>query len=76
MSRWSKLGLVLAVALPLGVLGVSRYVANSLTRAKREKIEDNPSNLGMSYEDVSFPAAGDTPMLRGCCIAAQYRGRS
>jgi len=71
MNRWFKLGLASAVVAPLVVVGISSYLFHSLTKAKRVRIEDNPSNLGLKYEEVSFPAAGDGLMLRGWYIKAK-----
>ncbi len=75
MNRWCKLGLASAVVVPVVVVGISSYLVHSLTRAKRVMIEDNPSNLGLNYEDVSFPAAGDGLMLRGWYITAKKSDR-
>jgi len=52
----------MATAVPMGI---SRLMVRSLTKAKRVQIKDNPSRLGLSYEDVSFPAARDGVLLRG-----------
>jgi len=55
--------------------GISRLMVNSLTKAKRVEIKDNPSKLGMNYEDVSFPAKGDGLMLRGWYVIAENSDR-
>lgn len=70
MNRWLKLGVASAAAVPVAILGISSYMAYSLTRVARIAIEDNPSTLGLNYENVSFPAKVDGLMLRGWYIAA------
>lgn len=75
MNRWFKVGLASAVVVPVAVVGISSYLVYSLTRAKRVRIEDNPSNLGLNYEDISFPTAGDGLMLRGWYIKAKKSDR-
>ncbi len=70
MSRRFRPGAALtsmATAIPSGI---SRLMVRSLTKAKRVQIKDNPSRLGLSYEDVSFPAARDGVTLRGWYVKA------
>lgn len=70
MKRRFRLGLVLAAVVTAATLGISRLMVHSLTKAKRVKIKDDPARLGLSYEDVSFPAARDGVMLRGWYVMA------
>ncbi|MEE8470913.1 MAG: alpha/beta hydrolase [Dehalococcoidia bacterium] len=74
MNRRFKFGLALAAA-SVAILGISRYMVHSLTRSVRVSIEDSPSNLGLKYEDVSFPAAVDGLMLRGWYVPAEKSDR-
>jgi fermentation-respiration switch protein FrsA (DUF1100 family) len=75
MSRRFRPGVTLtgmATAVPAGI---SRLMVRSLTKAKRVQIKDNPSRLGLSYEDVSFPAARDGVILRGWYVKAERSDR-
>jgi dipeptidyl aminopeptidase/acylaminoacyl peptidase len=73
MNRWSKIGLVSAIVATLAVAGVTRYMIHSLSRPKRRRITEDPSSLGLKYENVSFPAAGDGVMLQGWYIKAKKK---
>ncbi|UCC60657.1 MAG: alpha/beta hydrolase [Dehalococcoidia bacterium] len=75
MSRWGRIGLVSAVVSSVAIAGVIAYKFNSLTRARRVKIKDDPSALGLKYEDVSFPATIDAVALSGWYIKAKRKSK-
>lgn len=70
MSHRFRPGAALTGIATVVPLSISRLMVRSLTEAKRVQIKDNPSRLGLSYEDVSFPAVHDGVMLRGWYITA------
>ena len=60
-SRWPKKRLLwIPFGLTAGalgaILGVSLYAAYSMTKVMRTPFEKKPDNLGLKYEDVSFPS--------------------
>ncbi|MDY6893255.1 MAG: CocE/NonD family hydrolase [Chloroflexota bacterium] len=75
MSRWFKIGLAAAITIPLAILGISSYLAYSMTRVVRVAIDDNPTNQGLNCEDVSFPAAIDGLMIQAWYIMAKDSNR-
>jgi uncharacterized protein len=70
MSNRFRPGAVFNTVVAAVPLAISRLMVRSLTKAKRVQIKDNPSRLGLSYEDVSFPAARDGVILRGWYVMA------
>jgi len=70
MNRRFRPGAVVNAIVTVVPMSSSRLMVRSLTKARRVKINDNPSRLGLSYEDVSFPAASDGVMLRGWYVTS------
>jgi predicted alpha/beta-fold hydrolase len=73
-SRWPKKRLLwIPFGLTAGalgtVLGISLYAAYSMTKVARAPFEKKPDNLGLKYEDVSFPSR-DGLTLRGWWLEA------
>ena len=62
--------IVVIVLLIAGYLAVGYIAADKLTYAQRMFTDDNPSNYGMSYEDVNFPAREDGLNIAGWYIPA------
>ncbi len=85
MNRWLKFGLAgAAIATPLVILGVARYMVYSLTKPVRITIKESPADYGLKYEDVEFPTH-DWLVMRGwyipakksdCCIIMTHGGWS
>ena len=75
MSRWLKIGLASAVTIPVAILGISSYLAYAMTRVVRVAVDDNPANLGLNYEDVSFPAVVDGLIIQAWYIMAKDSDR-
>jgi fermentation-respiration switch protein FrsA (DUF1100 family) len=63
-----KVIVALVAALLIAYFGISGYIAFSLTQVARVPIDDTPSSLGLSYEDVSFPSREDRLTLKGWYI--------
>ncbi|MDD3677793.1 MAG: alpha/beta hydrolase [Dehalococcoidales bacterium] len=57
---WSIIGIVILVYVILSTLAA--YV---LVRIPRLPLRDNPSSIGLEYEDVSFPSRKDNLTLKG-----------
>jgi dipeptidyl aminopeptidase/acylaminoacyl peptidase len=75
MNRWLKVGLASAAVVALAGAVTARYMAHSLTRAKRVSIQENPASHGLEYEDVSFPTEEDGATLRGWYLRAKTGDR-
>jgi hypothetical protein len=60
---WSIIGVVILVYVILSTLAA--YV---LVRIPRLPLKDNPSSIGLAYEDVSFPSRKDNLLLKGWYI--------
>ncbi len=60
---WSIIGIVILVYVILSTLAA--YI---LVRIPRLPIRDNPSSIGLEYEDVSFPSRKDNLILKGWYI--------
>ncbi len=71
MKWWLKLGLALILVVVIAILGISGFLAYSMTRVERVPIEGNPALLGLKYEDVSFSTMVDEVTLRGWYLPAQ-----
>ncbi|MFA5629616.1 MAG: alpha/beta hydrolase [Dehalococcoidales bacterium] len=59
-SVWSTIGIVVLIYVILSTLAA--YV---LVRIPRLPVKDNPSKIGLEYEDVSFPSRKDNLTLKG-----------
>lgn len=66
MNRYLKivLGSIL-VELILAVITFMGYISYSLTRVVRTPVKESPADLGLEYEDVSFPSHKDHLTIRG-----------
>lgn len=70
MKKWIKIapGFILAVLVIF--VGISGYLGYSMTRVERILPEGNPGQLGLAYEDVSFPSMNEDITLRGWFITS------
>ena len=75
MNRRFKPALILTAMVTIATLGISRLMVHSLTRAKRVKPKENPANLGLRYDDISFPSSDNKVMLRGWYVMAENSNR-
>jgi len=57
---WSIIGIVVLI-----YVAISTLAAYVLVRIPRLPIRDNPSSIGLDYEDVSFPSRKDNLALKG-----------
>ena len=68
-----KLLIGAAVALVAAALGVWLiYIPSQMVYAVRVPLGADPSSVGLAYEDVAFPSAGGTPLLRAWWIPASH----
>jgi fermentation-respiration switch protein FrsA (DUF1100 family) len=65
MKWWLKTIIALVALIVIVFLGISVYLGYSMTRVERVPVEESPANLGLEYEDISFPSRDDTLNLRG-----------
>ena len=71
MNRWFKIGFIgAAIAIPLIILGVARYMVYSLTKPARITIKESPADYGLKYKDVEFPT-DDGLIMQGWYILAK-----
>jgi pimeloyl-ACP methyl ester carboxylesterase len=63
-------GLSLVVLLVLVFIGISAYLGYSLTRVERAPVSGSPADIGLAYEDVSFPSLYKDLTLRGWFLPA------
>ena len=49
----------------LSQIALFGYIAYSLTRLVREPVKGSPADVGLEYEDISFPSRVDLMSLRG-----------
>ena len=59
-----------ATAVLLAYLGISLFVADSVTRPYRRALASSPAVFGLDYEDVTFPSTGDAIPLSGWFLPA------
>jgi pimeloyl-ACP methyl ester carboxylesterase len=68
-------GLSLVVLLVLVFIGISAYLGYSLTRVERAPVSGSPADIGLAYEDVSFPSLYKDLTLRGWFLSAENSNR-
>lgn len=67
--RWLVLlALILAGTLTFGYAGISLYLATQLVYVPQLKLTASPADLGLQYQNVTFPSRGDQVKLRGWFI--------
>jgi len=71
MKWWLKLGLALILVVIIVIVGISGFLGNSMTTVERVPIDENPSLLGLEYEDVSFLSKDEGLTLRGWYLPAE-----
>jgi fermentation-respiration switch protein FrsA (DUF1100 family) len=65
MKWWLKAIIGIVVLVIVIILGVSAYLGGVATRVDREPITLNPADLGLEYEDITFPSREDHMILHG-----------
>jgi uncharacterized protein len=65
-TLWTIIGIVVLIYVALSTLAA--YV---MVRIPRLPLKDNPSSIGLSYENVSFPSRKDKLTLKGWYIAGK-----
>ena len=65
-TLWTIIGIVVLIYVALSTLAA--YV---MVRIPRLPLKDNPSSVGLSYENVSFPSRKDKLTLKGWYIAGK-----
>jgi pimeloyl-ACP methyl ester carboxylesterase len=68
-------GLSLIALLVLVFIGISAYLGYSLTRVERVPVAGSPADIGLAYEDVSFPSLYKDLTLRGWFLPAENSDR-
>ena len=56
-------GLVLLIL--LAIIAYATWIAHKMTMVERVTVSGHPSQLGISWEDVTFPSRGDEVLLSG-----------
>ncbi len=75
MKWWLKLGLALILVAVIAFLGIAAYLGYSITKAETLPIEENPADLGLEYEDISFLSIEDELTIRGWYLPARNSNR-
>lgn len=70
-----KIALGLIIVLVLAFVGISAYLGHSMTRSERLPVQGNPGELGIAYEDVSFPSLDEDIILKGWFLPAEDSDR-
>jgi fermentation-respiration switch protein FrsA (DUF1100 family) len=65
MKWWLKVIIGVVVLVIVIILGVSAYLGGLATKVDREPLTINPADLGLEYEDITFPSREDHLMLHG-----------
>lgn len=65
MKWWLKLIISLIAIVVVAFVGISAYLGYSMTRVERLPIEETPADMGLKYEDITFPSRDDKLTLRG-----------
>ena len=65
MKKWLRVTLSIVLALLIIFVGISAYVGYSMTRVERVPLTENPSVMGLAYENVAFPSMDEDLTLRG-----------
>jgi len=71
MRWWLKLLLALILVVVIASLGISGFMGSSMTKVERVPIKENPTSLGLKYEDVVFSSRVDEITLRGWYLPAK-----
>jgi fermentation-respiration switch protein FrsA (DUF1100 family) len=65
MKWWLKVIIGVVVLVIVAFLGLSAYLGASATRVERIPITVSPADLGLDYEDITFPSREDHLILHG-----------
>ena len=65
MKKWLKIGLTVILAAVIIFVGISAYLGYSMTRIERVPLTENPSVIGLNYENVAFPSLDKNLTMRG-----------
>lgn len=69
MKRWARITLSVVLAVLVIFVGISAYLGYSMTRVQRVPLAEDPSTVGLAYEDVAFPSIDENLTLRGWLLA-------
>ena len=72
-SRWLKITAITAAVILLIYTGLSIFGSIAIMHIPRLTTVGSPSDVGLSYQDVSFPTRGDGLTLKGWYIPAGGR---
>ena len=70
MKWWHIIIIVVVLVLAGAFVGLSIYLGNSTTTVERVPVEENPTDLGLAYEDIEFTSHDDALTLRGWYLPA------
>jgi fermentation-respiration switch protein FrsA (DUF1100 family) len=69
--KWRyKILIILIAVILIAFIGVSVFLGSSMTRIERTAIEEDPAELGLEYENVTFPSREDQLMMHGWFLPA------
>ncbi|HEY97542.1 MAG TPA: alpha/beta hydrolase [Dehalococcoidia bacterium] len=65
MKLWLKVIIGVVVLVIVIIIGISAYLGGIATRVDRESITIDPADLGLEYENITFPSREDHLTLHG-----------
>ena len=68
------LGIILLLIM-IALISISGYFASRMVKCDRIPVQENPGNLGLKYENVSFPSSIDKLTIRGWYLPANGSNR-
>jgi fermentation-respiration switch protein FrsA (DUF1100 family) len=71
MKKWLRVTLSIALAFLVIFVGISAYLGYSMTRAERVPLTEDPSVMGLTYENVAFPSMDEDLTLRGWFLPSE-----
>jgi fermentation-respiration switch protein FrsA (DUF1100 family) len=71
MKKWLRVSLSIILAVLVIFVGISAYLGYTMTRVERVPLTENPSVMGLTYEDVSFPSLDKNLTLRGWFLPSE-----
>lgn len=71
MKRWTRFVILAVLVLVLAFIGISGYIGYSMTRQERLPLAGNPADIGLAFENISFPGIDEKLTLRGWLLPAE-----
>jgi fermentation-respiration switch protein FrsA (DUF1100 family) len=65
MKKWLRVALIVVLTLLVIFVGISAYLGYSMTRVERVPLTEDPSVMGLAYENVAFASLDENLTLRG-----------